>query len=63
MARLRKVAKAVQGSSTVVIRSDGVGLRKLQCVKCTKQVPRSLDSQGKPIYRCSCGASFRSVTM
>jgi hypothetical protein len=63
MSRLRKVAKAVQGTDKVIVRSDGTGLRKLQCPRCSKQVARSLDNQGKPIYKCICGASFRSVTM
>lgn len=62
MSRLRKSAQAIKGTDKVAIRSTG-GLRKLQCPRCQKQVSRTMDNQGKPLYKCICGASFRTQAM
>ena len=62
--RVRSGTQALKGSNKVLVKTSGRGgLRRMQCPRCNKTVNPSQDGQGRPVYKCKCGATFASRPM
>lgn len=63
MARVRKGTKSLGGGKVMVRTGTTMGIRKIRCMSCKTLVGPSQGSDSKPIYKCTCGRSFRVTTM
>jgi uncharacterized C2H2 Zn-finger protein len=58
----RKLPQKQQGDVAVTKLGFGKeGMRKLRCPRCQAEVAVSTGTDGKPLYKCTCGSVFKSV--
>ena len=63
MSRIRKGTQALKGNRVLVKSSSTKGIRKIRCMSCKALCAPTQGNDGKPIYKCACGRSFRSTAM
>jgi hypothetical protein len=63
MARIRKGTQSLGNGKVMIKTNSAKGVRKIRCMRCKNLVAPSQGNDGKPVYRCICGRSFRSTTM
>ena len=64
MARVRSSGgTALKGGKVMVKTNSNKGARKIRCPGCKMLMGPSMDGQGKPVYKCSCGRTLRSTAM
>jgi len=63
MSRVRRGTQSLKGGKIMVKSNSNMGARKIRCTGCNTLIGPSLDGQGKPVYKCGCGRSFRSTSL
>jgi len=63
MSRIRKGTQALKGGKVLVKTNSAKGIRKIRCMSCKNLCAPSQGDDGKPVYRCICGRTFRSTAM
>jgi len=63
MSRIRKGTQALRAGKVLVKSSSTKGIRKIRCMSCKALCAPSQGNDGKPVYKCMCGRTFRSTTM